>query len=179
MKSLLSLALVSIGAMSMSQTFFDNFNRADGGLGANYSLITGPATNVIGNQAGGTSGANGLTLVNAGTFTGAYNSTKVSADLSLTDASASVAYCALVLGGDGTATASHGIFVKLQRQIAGGFSHIGAYTGSGSNTAAIALTGGNFQTLASQITSTGCRYGALRPRPCKSVWITTSTARTM
>jgi PEP-CTERM motif len=149
MRTILSLGLLSLGAISMSQTFFDDFNRADGALGANYNTLSGVPT-IQGNAVGGTA-ANGLTLVSAANFSAAYNLQEVSADVRLLDTSATTFYAALSLGSDGTTTASHGVFVKLQKQIAGGnFSHIGFYTGAGSNTTAITTpgTGGNFQTLA-------------------------------
>lgn len=160
MRIYLGIALIASCAVASAQ-FSDNFNRADGGLGANYDLVAGPATNVIGNMAGGTSGANGLTLVKSSVFTGAYNLTTVKADLSLSDQSSALTYCALALGNDGSSLASHGLFIKLQRQVAGGFSHIGAYTGSGTNTTDISLNGGNFQALTSQINR--CRMTVMCP----------------
>lgn len=147
MRTLITGAMMTLGAMSMAQTFFDDFNRSDGALGANYQTLTGSPT-IQGNAVGGTS-ANGLTLVQASAFTGAYDQTEVSADVRLLDPGvATTFYAALSLGSDGTTTASHGIFVKLQRQLVGGFSHIGFYTGAGSNTAAITTPGTNFQAFA-------------------------------
>lgn len=148
----ISLAALGTCALASAQ-FTDDFNRADGPLGANYDLVSGTMPVVSGNKAAGAAGSNGLTLVKASVFTGAYDLTTVKADVSLSDTSSSLAYCALALGSDGTATASHGLFIKLQRQVAGGFSHIGAYTGAGTNTTAISLVGGNFQALASSITA--------------------------
>jgi hypothetical protein len=68
--------------------------------------------------------------------------------VSLSDATTTLAYCALALGSDGTATASHGLYIKLQRQANVGFDFIGFYTGAGTNTTAITVAGGNFQALA-------------------------------
>lgn len=152
MRTYLSLAALALGAMSMAQTFSDNFNRADGALGANYTTQSGSST-IMGNAVGGTA-ANGLTLVNTSAFSGAYNVTSVSADISLLDSSSTLFYAALALGSDGLGTSGHGIFVKFQRQVAGGFSNIGFYTGAGINsTTAITTTGGNFQTLATTFMS--------------------------
>lgn len=139
--------MAAVTSAAMSQTFFDNFDRANGPLGANYTTLSGTQS-ITGNAVTGAAGA-GLTLVNASAFTGAYDQTIVSADVRLLDTTSTLAYMALALGNDNTTTASHGIYVKLQRQVAGGFSHIGFYTGAGSNTAAIVTTGGNFQALTS------------------------------
>lgn len=148
-------AAVLLAGFAGAQSFSDDFNRADGGIGANYNLISGPAINVLSNQAAGSASGLGLTLVDAGVFTGNYDTTAVSADVSLSDATTTLAYCALALGSDGTATASHGILIKLQRQSPGvGFNNIGFYTGAGSNTTAITGPGGsNFFALPSVVTA--------------------------
>ncbi len=154
-RAYLSGAAVLLAGFAGAQSFSDDFNRADGGIGANYNLISGPAINVSSNKAAGSASGVGLTLVDAGVFTGNYDTTPVSADLSLSDSTVTLAYCALALGSDGTTTASHGIYVKLQRQTTTGFDFIGFYTAAGTNTTAISVAGGNFQALPSSITA--CR----------------------
>lgn len=149
MRRIAFLALLGITSISGAQSFSDNFNRADGPLGSNYNLVSGTQPTILSNKAAGAAAVNGLTLVSASAFTGAYNTTKVSATVSLSDTATSLAYCAIALGSDGTATASHGLFIKVQRQTTGNFDFIGAYTGAGTNTTAITLTGGNFQALQS------------------------------
>lgn len=145
MRITLSLAALALGSMGMAQSFFDNFDRANGPLGSNYTTLSGAPT--ISSNAVVGSAATGLTVVNASAFTGAYDLTTVKADMRLLDASSTLTYQAISLGSDATTTASHGIYVKLQRQVAGGYSHIGFYTGAGSNTTAITTAGGNFQAL--------------------------------
>src|SRR5690349_11613848 len=102
MRTMLSLAALSLGAMSMAQTFFDDFNRANGPLGANWQAING-SDSILNNAVAGTA-ANGLTLVSASAFTGAYNQTTVSADVRVLDQSATLTYAALSLGSDATIT---------------------------------------------------------------------------
>jgi hypothetical protein len=144
------IVLAALAACSFaSANFFDNFNRADGGLGGNYTTVVAPSPVISANMAAGSGGANGLTVVNTGAFSGSYDTTTVSAIVSLSDSTTTLAYTALALGSDGTGTASHGIFVKVQRQSTGNFDFLGAYTGAGTNTTAIALNGGNFQALQS------------------------------
>jgi hypothetical protein len=147
MKRLLFLVAVSVAAGAHGQTFFDDFNRADGGLGANWQLITGPQPIISSNRAIGGGTGNGITLINSAVFSGAYDLQRVEADVSVLDQSSTLAYSALILGGTGTTTAGHGVFVKLQRQVAGGFSHIGIYSGVGQNHTGITTAGGNFQAL--------------------------------
>lgn len=138
-----------------SAQFFDDFNRADGPIGANYDLISGGALNVSSNLLAGSTSTAGLTLVKSSVFTGSYDGTTVSADFSLVDQSTTLTYCGLVLGNDGTTTADHGFMVKLQRQTTTGFDFIGIYTGQSTNSANVTTAGGNFQALTSPITS--CR----------------------
>lgn len=152
MRLSITLAMLATAAVGMSQSFFDDFNRADGGLGANYTTVTG-GMQVLGNEATGTGTGNGLTMVNAGMFSAAYTLHRVQADIRLMDTSATLTYSALALGHNGLTAVNNGIFVKLQRQVAGGFSHIGIYTGSGTNGAGITTTGGNFQVITTPFTA--------------------------
>lgn len=147
MRLTITLGLMALAAVGLSQSFFDDFNRADGGLGANYTAVTG-AMQILGNEATGTANGNGLTLVNAGLFSAAYSVHRVQADVRVTDQSSTLAYVALALGHNGVAAVNNGIFVKLQRQVAGGFSHIGIYTGAGSSGTGITTSGGAFQAIA-------------------------------
>jgi hypothetical protein len=151
MRTTFALAMIVVSASALSQTFFDDFNRPDGPLGANYTTLSGTQS-ITSNAVTGANGA-GLTLVNASAFTGAYDQTIVSGDVRLLDTTSTLSYIALSLGSNGTTLASNGIYVKLQRQVAGGFSHIGFYTGAGSNTAAITTAGGNFQALTSSFSA--------------------------
>lgn len=151
MKLISTIAILAVAALSSAQSFTDNFNRSDGGLGANYTTQSG-SVSISGNAVVG-GNANGLTLVNSGVFTGAYNQTTVSADVSVLDQSSTLTYDAISLGSDGNGAVNHGIFVKLQRQAAGGFGTIGFYTGAGNNGNGITTSGGNFQTLATTFNS--------------------------
>jgi len=152
MRLMITLAMMATAAVGLSQSFFDDFNRADGGLGANYTTVTG-GMQVLGNEATGTANGNGLTLVNAGMFSAAYTVHKVQADIRLMDTTSTLTYSALALAHNGVAAINNGIFVKLQRQVAGGFSHIGIYTGAGSSSSAITTAGGNFQVIATPFTA--------------------------
>jgi hypothetical protein len=138
-----------VAALGSAQSFFDDFNRADGPLGANWQQVSG--TDVISNNmAGSTAAANGLALVQSSTFTGAYDLTTVTAIVGLRDQSTALAYTALALGHNGSTAINNGIFVKVQRQSASMFNFIGIYTGAGSNGTGITTAGGNFQALPSQ-----------------------------
>ena len=147
-----SIAIIALAAIGSAQVFSDDFNRADGGLGANYTAVSGSLL-INGNAVVGAASANGLTLVNSGVISGSYLNSMVQADLSVRDQSSTLTYSAIAFGHDGSTTVNHGIFVKLQRQTAGGFANIGFYTGAGSNGTGIVTSGGNFQTLATPITS--------------------------
>lgn len=147
-----ALLLIAVPGGALA-SFFDDFNRADGPLGANYNLVSGTQPVINAGMAAGAASGNGLTLVSSSVFTGAYDQTIVSADVSLADSSTTLAYVALSLGSDATTTSGHGLFIKVQRQGGsnGGFNTIGFYTGAGSNnTSAVVTTGGNFQTLTTQ-----------------------------
>lgn len=151
MKHTLTLAALALSTAAFSQSFFDDFNRADGDPGANWVNMGGAPMTIMSNEITGSGTGNGLTLVDSGAFTGAFDTTVVQADLRIIDNSSTLAYAAVAIGHNGLLTTGQGIFVKLQRQVAGpNFSHIGIYTGNGiNNTTAIVTAGGNFQALAS------------------------------
>ncbi len=152
MRLTITLAMMATAAVGLSQSFFDDFNRADGGLGPNYTTVTG-GMQILGNEATGTASSNGLTMVNAGMFSAAYTVHRVQADIRLMDTTSTLTYSALALAHNGVAAANNGIFVKLQRQVAGGFSHIGIYTGAGSSSANLVTPGGAFQALTTPFTA--------------------------
>ena len=150
MKKLLVLSAVAISASAMSQSFFDDFNRANGDPGANWVNLGGAPLTILDNEITGSGTGNGLTLVDGTAFSASFEMTILQADLRVTDNSSTLAYAALAIGHNGVLTTGNGIFVKFQRQTAGpNFSHLGVYTGNGiNNTTAIVTTGGNFQVLA-------------------------------
>lgn len=149
MKYTITLAALTFGCMGMSQAFFDDFNRPDGPLGPNYTTITGN-TVVGGNAATGAVAGQGMTMLNASAFSANYADMILQADVSLLDTTSTLTYQALFIGANGITTADNGIMVKLQRQVAGGYSHIGIYTGQATNSANITTAGGNFQAFATQ-----------------------------
>ncbi len=152
MKYSITLAALTFGCMGMSQAFFDDFNRPDGALGSNYTTVLGN-TGIVNNAATGLTSGTGLTLLNASAFSANYADMILKADLSVLDQSATLTYQALHIGTNGLTAADNGIFVKIQRQIAGGYSHIGIYTGTSTNSANATTSGGNFQAFASQFNS--------------------------
>jgi len=147
MKTTLSLAVLAMAGVASAQLFTDDFNRPDGPLGSPWSQISG-TDQISGNVVNG-AGGNGLSLVDAGAFSASYDQMTVSADVTLLDNSTTLTYVALALGHNGATGVNNGVFVKLQRQAAvDGFSHIGFYTGAGSNGVGIVTTGTNFQVIA-------------------------------
>jgi hypothetical protein len=92
-------------------------------------------------------------MVTAAAFTGGFTTTQVQADVRVLDQSSTLTFVAILFGHNGVASPSNGLYVKIQRQLAGGFSHIGIYTGAGSNTTTVTTPGGNFQALAAPITA--------------------------
>ena len=165
MKSVTTLAVFSLCVASMAQSFFDDFNRADGLLGANYTRLSGTSV-IIGNEVGNTPAGGGLTIVNASAFSAAYSQQIVQGDLRVIDQTTALTFGALSLGSDGTITARHGVYVKIQRQgtVAGGFTHIGFYTGAGTRSdTAITTAGGNFQALATRFSAGRLTLKTLNP----------------
>ncbi|MEW6250783.1 MAG: hypothetical protein AB1716_09055 [Planctomycetota bacterium] len=99
----------------------DNFNRANGALGANWVTTDGTGT-IVGNTARGGSGASSRSIF-VGSCLGGIGQ-QVEADVSVV--STTLDYCALVLNWDGV----DNLYVKVQRQAgtAGtAFTHVGIY----------------------------------------------------
>jgi hypothetical protein len=138
--------LCGLAAIGSAQSFFDDFNRANGGLGSNYTTVSG-SVSIDNNTVVGASGT-GFTLVNASVSTAPYLLSTVQIDVGVRDQSSTLTYSAIAFAHNGVASINNGIYVKLQRQLAGGYSHIGIYTGNNSNSSAITTPGGNFQALA-------------------------------
>jgi hypothetical protein len=133
-------ALLLGGAgLASAQIFTDDFNRADGGLGASWTTIAnspGIVSNTFRNTTGGANSA--FALVN--TATANYDTIKVSADISL--ASTALGFVGLAFGHNGSTVTGNGLFIKLQGQTGtGNFSHVGFYTAN-STANATAVTGG-------------------------------------
>lgn len=131
MRTHLIVAALGACALSSAQFFSDNFNRADDTtLGPNYTNHgTGTFTRVIGNQAGNTSGANALSLVNSSLYSASYMHGSASVDAFC---GSSLSYVALALGHNGVTTAGNGLFIKVQGT--GTFTNIGFYTGINGST---------------------------------------------
>lgn len=134
MKLGLGIALLSLSAVSSAQFFFDDFNRANGPLGANYTNVSGTATQVISNQAGNTVGSNNLSLVTLGNYSASYMQTVVEADITHSGV-VGTGYGALAFGHNGGTTVGNGLFIKVQTQgTVAAFNFIGFYTGVGVGT---------------------------------------------
>jgi hypothetical protein len=118
-------------------TFTDDFNRPDAvNLGANYTVVAGTSTQVIGNQAGNTVGSNTLSLVTPGNYSDVYTNSMVSADIFHTGATVT-GFGALAFGHNGVNAPGNGIYIKVQTQGAQPlFTHLGFYSGVGSGATA-------------------------------------------
>lgn len=127
-------------ARSLTQAFFDDFNRANAGdLGANWTNQVG-ALGVDANKAFSTDGSINQATVNGISNTlGTYTIT-VDAD---TNGTAN-GYVAIVMGYAGTA-ANQSIFFKMQAQTGTGlWSNYGFYTGNNLNSGTYTSGGGFF-----------------------------------
>lgn len=139
-KTLLVLALATVCGAANSQSFFDDFNRADAGnLGANWTNQAGNL-GISSNRAISTDGNINQATVNGisnalGTYTIA-----VDAD----SGGAAGGYVAIVMGYAGTA-ADQSIFFKLQSQTGSGlFSNYAFYTGNNVSSGSAYTSGGGF-----------------------------------
>lgn len=164
MRLISTLTALCIAALGFSQTYFDDFNRADSAnLGADYDVIAGTSPGIVGNFAAGMAGNNNLALVKSSVFTGAYDQTSVEAIISLADSTTDLAFVALALGHNGVNASGNGLYIKVQRQGSTMFSNVGIYTGVGSSNASAITGGATFFTLTTQFSRARMKIWASDP----------------
>ncbi len=141
MKHLIRPLVLLAAAAPLAAQWSDDFNRPDGPMGPDWTVVSG-AWSIVSQQGAHVSGGVNETLQH-NTASLDYTSAIVSLDVFAPGSASQFSGVLIGLGG------TNAIMVKIQDQVAGtpGFSNIGIYRGSGTSYGAWGGTGTGFATL--------------------------------